>query len=164
MRRFPRIYSKFPLNFSPAGCEPCQKHYPKSNMQAARQIPVEITTTQNTRTQVNLTLKELSSDERRRNAIKAGLICWALAVGALITFIPVVHLVLAAILLLAGPFVAWRRYGLTRQIAGGTVVCPVCSNSIHYDARFVKWPMTLTCPQCRNLLEMRPTGAGPDSA
>jgi len=90
-----------------------------------------------------------------KRAVIRLLIFWAATVLALITFIPLVHLILAAGLFVAGPWIAYRTFKLkyVRNHIQGE--CPVCREKmeIKMEARD-ELPRWTYCPRCSNPIQI----------
>lgn len=92
-----------------------------------------------------------SYDPRDRliRAAKACGICWALAVLALVTFIPVVHLLAAAGLFIAGPIMGYSRYRSLSTANDVSGVCPSCRKDITLKIQPEdSLPIWTYCPVC----------------
>ena len=93
--------------------------------------------------------------DRLNRAAKALGISWGLAVLALITFIPVVHLVLAIGLLIAGPITAYGLYRTSITANHVTGVCPACQQDMKLALQPAEHlPMWKYCPKCTTPLHI----------
>lgn len=87
--------------------------------------------------------------DRLARAAKAWVICWVLAVLALVTFIPVVHLLASAGLFIAGPIMGYSRYRSLSTATGVTGVCPSCRKDITLKVQPEdRLPIWTYCPGC----------------
>lgn len=86
--------------------------------------------------------------ERFVRAIKIGGICWIVA--AVGVFIPVLHFILAPTFLLAGlislPVIYLKRERLDELV----IPCPHCKSSLSFSGLTPRWPICLTCSECRS--------------
>ncbi len=82
-----------------------------------------------------------TKQQRAARAFKSLGIFWGLAVVTL--FIPIAHFVLVPGFFIAGPIVAYRRYGVTETVDKVEGECPTCHEEvdIRLDAsdRLPKW-------------------------
>lgn len=97
---------------------------------------------------------QLFSDrERLLRALKMLGVLWALALVTV--FIPVAHFVLVPTFLLAGPIVAFRRYGMKFALEKVGAVCPACGQEIVIPLEpGDRLPKRTYCPACSKPLRL----------
>ena len=94
-----------------------------------------------------------SNAERVQRALKMLAILWALALVTV--FIPIAHFVLVPTFLLAGPIVAFRRYGMKSALEKVGAVCPACSQKIIIPLEPTdQLPKRTYCPACNKPLRL----------
>jgi hypothetical protein len=101
---------------------------------------------------VDLVIRVLSVEERRKKALKALGICWLLALG--FAPLPPIHWVLTPGFFLAGPFVAWKKYLQTRYLSDLAFPCPECGKEMTLPSQPVKNPKAFSCKHCGYLLKL----------
>lgn len=105
---------------------------------------------------VSLPVQALSSRARlwrvaKRVAIVSG-------VGAVVAFLPLLHLCGLVVALIAGPVAgafAWRDSVL---FGAGEVGCPRCAQAVAIPAGLAGWPARVHCAKCGAMVELRPAG------
>ncbi len=109
-----------------------------------------------------LTTQVLTSGERVGNALKILAICWVLAV--ITAFIPIAHFVLVPLFAIAGPVMAFMKYGVENVTDNTKGICPECQQEITIDLdpsdKLPKWTY---CPKCNKPLQLLYQGGGSES-
>lgn len=94
-----------------------------------------------------------SNTERVQRALKMLVILWALALATV--FVPIAHFVLVPTFLLAGPIVAFRRYGMKSVLEKAGGACPACGQEIAIPlAPGDRLPKRGYCPACNKPLRL----------
>ncbi len=95
-----------------------------------------------------------SEKERKARGIQALLGLWAVAIVCV--FIPVAHFVLVPGFLIAGVYVARKRWNTPEEGIAASGACPACGNEIRLDLeKSAELPQWHDCPQCGEPLELR---------
>lgn len=93
--------------------------------------------------------------DRVRRAAKTLAVYWGLAPLLFFTFVPIVHLIGAGALLVAGPVAAALRYRTTYQSDQATGTCPVCKNAVTIRLEPAeRLPLWKYCPLCHAPLQL----------
>lgn len=96
-----------------------------------------------------------SSRERTTRALVMWLGCWAAAVAVFLTLIPLIHLLGALSLLVAGPLGAYRRFNAFATARGAEGICPACNQAVVVAVeKYATLPMWTYCPSCRAPLHL----------
>ncbi len=88
----------------------------------------------------------------------AGRLLLVVAVGAIITVTPLVHLCGVVLLLTATPLAAyftWRTSAVTQ--GPQQVPCPKCTGVVTIEANTNGWPIRVFCPSCAASLDISPS-------
>lgn len=101
-----------------------------------------------------LRILSLSKEARTKTALKYLGGAWAMALFSI--FLPLLHFVLVPGLFLAGPILAYLFYNKKEQMQAGTILCPKCKSEVPYKKQYVKWPLSITCTNCLNVLTLKP--------
>lgn len=117
-------------------------------------VEVELSTPSGEKGRDRLPLEILSDGVRTRRALKSA--GTAFAVGAVLIFLPLMHLV--------GPLVSWsiavtllvRRLGERERLLDATVCCPKCGASAPVAAQRLQWPLITVCRGCRWQITVQP--------
>ncbi len=124
-------------------------------MGAIQDVRVKIQKTHDaTFTEGTVQIQTWQKNEQLGRALKLGGKFWAAALVCV--FIPIVHFVLAPLLFLAGPIVAYKILNQTSMILGGQGVCPHCKANLPIIRTENKFPFTDLCTQCRNNVIIEP--------
>jgi hypothetical protein len=75
-----------------------------------------------------LHIRHFSGGERLRRALAVLGMCWG--VGLATVIIPLVHFVVPPVMLIIGPVLAWRRYGVVMQNEKIVGSCPSCGQPV----------------------------------
>lgn len=116
-------------------------------------VPVRLVAREGTSTEAVVYRKTLGSPERAWRALIVLGTCWLLA--AVTVFIPLAHFVLVPGFLIAGPIVAYKRYGAQSVVMGGLATCPRCNASVRVKYATEDWPLSASCDACRAIVEVR---------
>ena len=119
---------------------------------STEQFQIKIHTNQQKEGGANVSIQTLSNRDRWKATLKLLGILWGLALASL--FVPLAHWVLVPGFLLAGPIAAFFTFRTERHLLAGTLSCPLCEEAIGYKRQSAHWPVGMTCPKCRNLLEL----------
>ena len=99
---------------------------------------------------------------RGTRAARTWAACWALAVVAV--FLPVLHFVLAPLLILAGPALAWQHLHEAATLVSAEGSCPACGEAQRFTPH-ERWRerTVLRCEACGRRLELvlRPSPGTP---
>ena len=68
--------------------------------------------------------------------------------------IPIVHFILAPLMLLICVVVTFVTYRQRKQILGGIAVCPVCRGEFAIISGYSEWPIVSNCVQCNRAVEI----------
>lgn len=98
-------------------------------------------------TKVSLSLRSLSSEEKRGRAIKALGICWGLAL--LSAPLPPIHWVTVPGFFLFGIYLGLRRLGEGSFLEAVSFPCPECGKEASLTPQPEKNPLDFVCPHCR---------------
>lgn len=102
--------------------------------------------------EIVLQRRETDLGQRTRRAARSLAICWALAAVSIL--LPLAHFVLVPGFFLAGPYLAWRRYGERWLILGTGVPCPSCAAITRLEPGPEEWPLAVMCAGCRSPLSV----------
>lgn len=101
-----------------------------------------------------LIVKGFSSGIRTMRAVKALLICWAIAVFCVL--IPMLHFVLVPLFFLAGIFMFFNQMSVHSYLVSGTIPCPACQKEVILKPMAFDWPKREICNYCRADLSISP--------
>jgi hypothetical protein len=85
--------------------------------------------------------------QRTVRALKMLGMFWGFAVLAV--FLPIVHFVLVPTFLILGPIMAYGTYKQDAGIVAKNLICPECGETLKVSAQKMKWPLLLTCDNCK---------------
>jgi hypothetical protein len=85
--------------------------------------------------------------QRTMRALKALGLFWGLAILAV--FLPVIHFVLVPAFLILGPIFAINTYKQDASIVAKDLSCPECKAILKVSSQKMKWPLLLTCGDCK---------------
>lgn len=102
-----------------------------------------------------LYLHEYNPRERLLRALKDWGLFWLAMVGIAVTFIPVVHVVLAITFFILGPATAYKRYRTVSSPDRVSGICPVHSSDFMIELESsARLPMWTYCPKCNAPLQL----------
>lgn len=101
---------------------------------------------------VHFELRELSTQERRKNAFKGLGLFWGLSLA--FAPLPPIHWVATPGFFLFGFYWAAKKYGQTTYLRAFSAECPECQGKVDVAERFAQSPTSLVCPHCRYNLKL----------
>ena len=110
-------------------------------------LPVDVFADGHAQSTGALYFRDWTEPERRQRGIKWWVGLWGL--GLCFVFVPILHFVVPPILLVAGPWVAWRMAKVARTVFGGVARCPRCSQPVWLGGGVaLALPMRDHCSRC----------------
>jgi hypothetical protein len=88
-----------------------------------------------------------NSSERLRRALGMAGICLGVLVGS--ALIPGAHFVLVPTVLIATPFIVYRRWRLERVIKAADIACAACGGALTRITSSVRYPFFESCLDCK---------------
>jgi hypothetical protein len=108
-------------------------------------------------TTARLRLRHFSARERALRALRALLVCWAMAVAFVL--VPLLHFVLVPAMLVAGPLFALQRRKERVIVLDATGSCPACGGPVGGPLGTAPRPrMRLRCEGCGREVHLEPDG------
>lgn len=118
-----------------------------------RQEKIDITTNESGSNEGVLNISVLSGGDRFTQASKALVICWVLAV--ITAFIPIAHFFLVPLFVIAGPVMAYMKYGAAEITEDAVGICPECNENVTIKLDPAdKLPKWTYCPACNKPLQL----------
>jgi len=116
-------------------------------------LDVELVSREDAVTTAVVYRKSLTRHERSWRALVGLGTCWLLAIATVL--VPIAHFVLVPGFLIAGPIVAWMRYGKETLVMGGLGTCPRCKAPVRVRPAAEDWPLSAACDACRAIVQVR---------
>ena len=124
-------------------------------MVTSHELPIWITSNDLPPQAGRLRAHNYSSHARWRGAVVLWIGCWVLAPLVFVTFIPLVHLLGALGLVIAGPLLAYRKYTTPYVAEAVTGHCPACAEPLTLTLKQAERPPLYTyCPKCSAPLQI----------
>ena len=124
-------------------------------MSTCRTVDVRLKMQSEPQTEAKATLEDWDPLDRFRRAVIGLALCWSVACLLLFTFIPVVHLVGSATLLLTGPVIFALRFFERTSLKSVEGPCPRCKAPGKFSfGKHYKSPKSISCDTCGNLVEL----------
>lgn len=102
---------------------------------------------------IQLTVKEWSSGERLKRALKLLAKSWGVALAAV--FIPLLHFFLVPLFVLGGLIGAALVYGAEKSLEKGEGTCPSCGAPVSVAKRWnLVFPFAFHCENCQARIEV----------
>lgn len=132
-----------------------ESHYPESSEEHTVS-PIVLRARERLTGQGRLITEWFTQRQRIKRAAIVWLVLWLLAILAIA--IPVVHFVLAPLLLIAGPVAAYLRYRERIMATRIEAECPLCNDDIFVSLPVkTELPHWEVCPQCHGHIQLRKT-------
>ena len=75
-------------------------------------------------------------------------------VGAVLVFVPMLHLCGAVAAVFVGPLVGLVAFLPKARLGGGEITCPKCSKPVTVRDGVMGWPARVQCLDCKSMLEL----------
>lgn len=103
---------------------------------------------------VSLNVEHLSAQVRTWRAVKRTL--FVSGIGAVVVFVPLLHVCGLAVLLVAGPIAGAFAFKQAALVGGGSVPCPKCGEAVTLTDGLTGWPARVHCQKCGAMVELNP--------